>query len=44
MEPIQLHKQKSILNKLISEKTDAKQLAEAYNQEKDDIKINYEEY
>jgi hypothetical protein len=33
-----------ILNKLISEKTDAKQLAEAYNQEKDDIKINYEEY
>jgi hypothetical protein len=33
-----------ILNKLISEKTDAKKLAEAYNQEKDDIKINYEEY
>jgi hypothetical protein len=33
-----------ILNKLISEKTDAKQLAEAYNQEKDDIKINYEEF
>ena len=33
-----------ILNKLIDEKTDANELAEAFNQEREDIRINYEEY
>lgn len=33
-----------ILNKLIDEKTDAEELSKAYNQEKDELKINYEEF
>ena len=33
-----------ILNKLIDEKTDAETLSKAYNQEKDELKINYEEF
>ena len=33
-----------ILNKLIDEKTDADSLIEAYNNEREDIKINYEEF
>ena len=33
-----------ILNKLIDEQTDADSLLEAYNNEREDIKINYEEF
>lgn len=33
-----------ILNKLIDEKTDADSLLKAYNKEREDIKINYEEF
>lgn len=33
-----------ILNKLIDEQTDADSLLKAYNQEREDIKINYEEF
>jgi hypothetical protein len=33
-----------ILNKLITDKTDANQLAEAYKEEREDYKINYEEF
>ena len=32
-----------ILNKLIDEKTDADALFKAYNDEREDIRINYEE-
>ena len=32
-----------ILNKLIDEKTDAESLTEAYNQEREDIRLTYEE-
>lgn len=33
-----------ILNKLIDEKTDADSLTKAYNQEKEDLKLSYEEF
>ena len=33
-----------ILNKLIDEKTNAEELTKAYNQEKEDIKLSYEEF
>ena len=33
-----------ILNKLVDEKTDADSLTKAYNQEREDIKLNYEEF
>ena len=33
-----------ILNKLMDEKVDAADIAQAYNEEKEDIKINYEEF
>ena len=33
-----------ILNKLITDKTDANQLTEAYKEEREDYKINYEEF
>ena len=33
-----------ILNKLIDEKTNADAITEAYNQEREDIKLNYEEF
>ena len=33
-----------ILNKLIDEQTDADSLLKAYNEEREDIKINYEEF
>ena len=33
-----------ILNKLIDEKVDADGITKAYNEEREDLRINYEEY
>jgi hypothetical protein len=32
-----------ILNKLIDEKTNAEEITKAYNEEREDLRINYEE-